>query len=1232
MPERDGVGQSATPVDEHELPRLRRELAEARAQLVESRQEVSTLRQEQASAAAILRAIAAGPSDLLAVIQSIVDTAATLCQANNVGVFRIEGEELVWMANSRREPGGMMIGHRVPLDPRVASARAVIERRTIHSSDHEAAMAAEYPLSVRMMEDRAKVLGAQAYRVGTALLIPLLSGGRALGVLVVSRIEVRPFTEAEIALLESFADQAVIAIENARIFAELQGSNGQLTEALEQQTATAEVLKVIASSPTSLPSVLDTIGESAARLCRARDTMIFRVADDGMEVVATHGPTDKLPVGTLLPLDGGTLPARAILARETIHVHDAAARRDEDFPEGMQIQRQYGHRTSLAAPLLRDGVPIGALLALRFEVDPFTDEQVRLLNSFADQAVIAIENARLFSELEQRNAELTESLEQQTATAEVLRVIASSPTNLDHVLHAIVESAARLCDAEIAAIQQISTQFGEPRFRVAAAVGEPMTRMMAEVRARGDERGIPATRASAVGTVLFERRTIHLHDLAEAVKTEYPDSARGQALLGNRTFLGTPLLYHHEEPLGVIVVTRREIRPFTEQQIAMLETFADQAVIAIQNTRLFEQLQQRTIELTEALEQQTAQAEVLRVVAASPTDLTAVLQSVVDTAVRLCEAEGGAIAQLRETDGRMAARVVAGNIRAYAATIYDDPFVDSTGIAATRGSVLGRTLLEARTLHVHDLLEAVKDEFPDSVESRPRYDTRTELAIPLIRAGVPIGVIALVRTEVRPFTERQIALVQSFADQAVIAIENARLFQELEQRNGDLRTLLEQQTATSEVLRVIASSPTDVETALDAILATAARLCDSEGGALTQIRETDGWLAGRVTYGVTRGHGEGLYANPFLEMPGVPPTRESSAGHCFVESRTIRVDDLAALVDTVYPGSRASQAVYGYRSVVSVPLRGRDGTIGVISLFRQQVRPFSDRHVELLETFADQSVIAIENARLFEELQERTAQLARSVEEQRALADVSQVVGSSLDLQQVLTTIVDHAVQLSGTAGGAIYEYDETDDLLHLRATQTFDDRLTEVLRAAPLKLGEGAVGRAAENHTPVQIEDILVEGAYASSVRDAMAAAGYRALLALPILRDERLLGGIVVARRTPGAFPDAVVALLHTFAAQSVLAIHNAWLYHQLETQGRALEQASQHKSQFLANMSHELRTPLNAIIGFAELLDTPGRTELERQAVQQIVGGGRHLLGLVEEMLAVAVRSSAAQPPIE
>jgi signal transduction histidine kinase len=311
----------------------------------------------------------------------------------------------------------------------------------------------------------------------------------------------------------------------------------------------------------------------------------------------------------------------------------------------------------------------------------------------------------------------------------------------------------------------------------------------------------------------------------------------------------------------------------------------------------------------------------------------------------------------------------------------------------------------------------------------------------------------------------------------------------------------------------------------------------------------------------------------------------------------------------------------GYRSVLAVPLLRDDRAIGAFSLVRMEGETFSSDEIDLIRAFADQAVIAIENTRLFTELQERTRELSRSVEELEALGAVSQAVSSSLNLQQVLATIVAHAVQLSGTDGGAIYEYDEDDGELHLRATSGFDADATEALRGLSLGLGEGAAGRAAGTRAPVQIEDILVSGAYESRVRELLATTGQRSLLALPVVGEERLLGALVVSRRTPGAFPDEIVALLHTFATQSVLAIHNAWLYQQLDAQGQALAEASQHKSAFLANMSHELRTPLNAIIGYSEMLQEEAE-ETDADAflpdLQRINAAGKHLLGLINDIL--------------
>ena len=1085
--------------------------------------------------------IASSPTDIQPVLNTVATNAARLCEATDAQIRLVDGDGIRLVASYGTLPAPEFRSTSL----RGPSSRALRNRETVHVHDLLEAAKTEYPESE----------GAR-FGVRTILCTPMLREGAPIGVISIRRTEVRPFSHRQIKLLETFASQAVIAIENVRLFQELK-------ESLEQQTATSEILGVIASSPTDIQPVLDVLAENAARLCDATDALIFRVDGDILCLAAKHG---EMPVAeTNRPIIRGTPGGRAVVDRRTIHVSDLAAEIETEYPQ----YENRSTRTALATPLLREDIPIGLIFIRRTEVRPFSEKQIDLLKTFADQAVIAIENVRLFKELDERNAELREALEHQTATAEVLGIISRSPTDVQPVLDAIVESAARVCG-----IDDVVLRLHEGTVMVARAHFGSIPISVGREAISIDE---------LQHRWLRERGALHVPDVQ--AQNELQLGMTG----GWRTFLSVPLR-QLGELVGALYARRTEVRPFTPAQIKLLETFADQAVIAIENVRLFKELQERNRDLTEALEQQTATSEILRAIANSPTEIQPVLDVIAENAARICRTPDVAISRVENDVYRYVAIYGSAPNRPFGTTRPID-----------RGSVIGRAIIDRQTMHIHDV-RAVQDDFWRVKTGAVQEGLRTMLVTPLLREGVAIGAIGIRRTEVQPFTDKQIALLKTFADQAVIAIENVRLFQELKES-------LEQQTATSEILGVIASSPTDIQPVLDAIARSAAKLCDAPS---TFIQRVDGNVMRRVA--------AYPYPAPLIGEETVIDRRRIS-GRAITDRQTIQVQDVALETQSEFPGGRNIQPMTGTRSALATPLLREGVAIGVIFVRRTEVRPFTDKQIKLLETFASQAVIAIENVRLFKELDERTNELTRSVGELQALGEVGQAVSSTLDLETVLTSIVSHAVQLSGTDGGAIYEYDEHSEEFLLRATDHMEEELITALRANPPRLGDGVVGRAAASREPVQVPNILEERGYAPRMREMLERFGFRASLAVPLLREDRIIGGLVVRRKSIGEFRPEVIELLKTFATQSVLAIQNARLFREIEDKSRQIEAANRHKSEFLANMSHELRTPLNAIIGFSEVLGERLFGELnEKQAeyTEDILSSGRHLLSLINEIL--------------
>ena len=594
----------------------------------------------------------------------------------------------------------------------------------------------------------------------------------------------------------------MIAIENTRLLSELRKS-------LQQQTATSELLKVISRSTFDLQPVLDTLTESAARLCDAEMAAITREKDSAFYYATSYGfPADYLEYvkGIAHPVNRGSVIGRTMVEGRALQIPDVLTDPEYAYRES---QKRGGFRTLLGVPLLREGSPIAVLLLGRSKVQPFTQKQIELVETFADQAVIAIENVRLFEEVQTRTRDLSESLEQQTATSEVLKVISSSPGELKPVFDALLANAVRICDAKFGVLFLTEGD----AFRYVALHGAPPA--FAEARRRE-----PVTRVkpgTTIGRVAATKKPAQTADIrVEPAYTNDPERILILELAGARTILGVPML-KESQLVGAIVIYRQEVRPFTDKQIDLLSNFAAQAVIAIENARLLNELRQRTDDLSESLEQQTATSEVLQVISRSAGELRPVFDTILENAVRICGAKFGNLLLVEGDAYRHVA--LYGAPQAFLEERRRNPVIHPRP-----GSDLDRVRTTKQIIHIADM--QVGGAATTAIVELA--GARTFLNVPMLKDDELIGTIGIYRQHVQPFTDKQIELVKNFAAQAVIAIENTRLLNEL-------RESLQQQTATADVLRVISSSPGELEPVFQEMLSNAMRICEAKFGILFEF-------------------------------------------------------------------------------------------------------------------------------------------------------------------------------------------------------------------------------------------------------------------------------------------------------------------------------------------------------------------------------------------------------------
>jgi GAF domain-containing protein len=940
---------------------LQQRLDERTAELQVRTAERDDSEAQKAAMAEIVEAINASPGDLAPVFDAILGRAMRLCQAACGGLSTYDGLTMK-MGASRGYPGEALEAFREFVPPVGAMSFEIVQGASVvHVADVSDSEA--YRSGVSSVVTMVDTTG-----IKTGLWIALRKDDDLLGMINLYRAEIRPFTEKQISLLQNFAAQAVIAMENARLLTETR-------QALEKQTATAEILRVISGSPTDLQPTFDAIVENATILSGAEAGGVFRFDGSLIHFVAQHGyPPNVLEA---IQRDFPTRPgrhsttARAILTREVAHIPDAAA--DPEY--SLRAILQTGVHTMLSVPILQDGNPVGAITVTRLEVAPFSQAQIDLLKTFADQAVIAIENVRLFNETQ-------EALEQQTATAEVLQVINSSPGDLTPVFDAMLEKAMRLCEASFGHLTRVD---GELFYTIAErGAPPPLVEFLRQPRRIMPENAHSRLRGG--------EDFVHLEDIISDDVYRSGNSS-GQALGdlgGARTALWVALR-KDDTLLGAFVIYRREVRPFSDKQIALLQNFAAQAVIAIENARLL-------TETREALEQQTATAEVLQVINSSPGDIAPVFDTILEKARLQCDAIHG---DLWTYDGECLHLVAT-----HGEPGFSEWLRQQAPLRPWPGSPPERVVLGQDFVHVDDALaDASYQLAPEFLEQVKIAGIRTTLLIGLRKEGRLLGLIVVYRRVVQAFSDQQIALLQNFAAQAVIAMENARLLTET-------REALEQQTATAEVLQVINSSPGDLGPVFDAMLEKAIHLCGADHG---HVFTYDGELFRGVA-----ARGDPWFIEWLRERGSFPPSRGITHLRLVQGARLVHLADLRQ--DEVYRSTEPSrQAAFdrsGIRSLVTVALRKDEVLLGGISVYRKEVRPFTDQQIALLQNFASQAVIAMENARLITETRE-------ALEQQTATAEVLQVIHSSPgNLAPVFDAMLERAMRLCEAAFGFLSKVD----------------------------------------------------------------------------------------------------------------------------------------------------------------------------------------------------------------